>query len=111
MPGHEFVGEVIDADTRAWVGRRVVGEINLACGRCDWYWLTERYALFAADRRGRIYRGDIHHGPWPLQPAEAEFETNAMTGQIGVTLPKDKPLLHYAEILDVLVWPPEPLNE
>jgi threonine dehydrogenase-like Zn-dependent dehydrogenase len=35
-PGHEFVGEVIEADSPAWVGRRVAGEINLACGACDW---------------------------------------------------------------------------
>jgi threonine dehydrogenase-like Zn-dependent dehydrogenase len=35
-PGHEFVGEVVEADSPAWVGRRVAGEINLACGACDW---------------------------------------------------------------------------
>ena len=35
-PGHEFVGEVVEADSPAWIGRRVVGEINLACGTCDW---------------------------------------------------------------------------
>ena len=35
-PGHEFVGEVIDADTRSLVGKRVAGEINLACDKCDW---------------------------------------------------------------------------
>jgi 2-desacetyl-2-hydroxyethyl bacteriochlorophyllide A dehydrogenase len=35
-PGHEFVGEVIQAEDSAWVGARVVGEINLACGTCDW---------------------------------------------------------------------------
>ncbi len=34
-PGHEFVGEVQEADNRFLVGRRVVGEINLACGRCS----------------------------------------------------------------------------
>jgi len=33
-PGHEFVGEVVEADSREWIGRRVVGEINLACGAC-----------------------------------------------------------------------------
>lgn len=32
--GHEFVGVVQDCEDRAWVGRRVVGEINAACGRC-----------------------------------------------------------------------------
>jgi alcohol dehydrogenase len=35
-PGHEFVGEVVEADSRAWIGRRVVGEINLDCGACGW---------------------------------------------------------------------------
>jgi len=35
-PGHEFVGEVTDAADKAWIGKRVVGEINLACGHCDW---------------------------------------------------------------------------
>jgi alcohol dehydrogenase len=35
-PGHEFVGEVLEADSHEWIGRRVVGEINLACGTCQW---------------------------------------------------------------------------
>jgi len=33
--GHEFVGEVVEADDAAWVGQRVVGEINVVCGRCE----------------------------------------------------------------------------
>lgn len=36
VPGHEFVGEVVECDSREWAGRRVVGEINLACGACAW---------------------------------------------------------------------------
>jgi threonine dehydrogenase-like Zn-dependent dehydrogenase len=35
-PGHEFVGEVVAADSPDLVGERVVGEINLACGVCEW---------------------------------------------------------------------------
>src|SRR5580658_8001618 len=35
-PGHEFVGEVTEAADQAWIGKRVVGEINLACGECEW---------------------------------------------------------------------------
>jgi len=36
-PGHEFAGEVVDSPAEpTWVGRRVAGEINLACGRCVW---------------------------------------------------------------------------
>jgi threonine dehydrogenase-like Zn-dependent dehydrogenase len=36
VPGHEFVGEVVEASRRDLIGRRVVGEINLCCGGCDW---------------------------------------------------------------------------
>src|SRR5258708_29249286 len=32
VPGHEFVGEVVEAGRRELIGRRVVGEINLCCG-------------------------------------------------------------------------------
>jgi alcohol dehydrogenase len=35
-PGHEFVARVVAADTPSLVGRRVVGEINLACHACEW---------------------------------------------------------------------------
>jgi threonine dehydrogenase-like Zn-dependent dehydrogenase len=36
IPGHEFVGRVEAAPgAESWVGRRVVGEINVACGGCD----------------------------------------------------------------------------
>lgn len=35
-PGHEFVGEVTGADDSEWIGKRVAGEINLACGTCEW---------------------------------------------------------------------------
>ena len=34
--GHEFVGRVEQCSDTAWVGRRVVGEANAACGRCAW---------------------------------------------------------------------------
>ncbi len=35
VPGHEFVGEVVSTANRALAGKRVVGEINAACGACD----------------------------------------------------------------------------
>ncbi len=36
VPGHEFVGDVVDTRTGALAGCRVVGEINASCGRCAW---------------------------------------------------------------------------
>ena len=38
VPGHEFVGvvEAVDAeDGRPWIGKRVVGDINVGCGACE----------------------------------------------------------------------------
>jgi uncharacterized protein len=67
-------------------------------------WLTERYCLYAADWRGKVYRGEIHHARWPLQPAEAEISVNTMTAPIGVSLPDIPPLLHFARRLDVVAW-------
>jgi uncharacterized protein YqjF (DUF2071 family) len=68
------------------------------------HWLTERYCLYAADRSRRVWRGDIHHPRWPLQPAAAEVEVNTMTQQIGLGLPDVPPLLHYAEYQEVVAW-------
>lgn len=69
------------------------------------HWLTERYCLYAQARDGRIYRGDIHHPPWPLQTAEAHIDVNSMAEAAGVTLPPTPPLLHFARRQDVVVWP------
>lgn len=36
VPGHEFVGTVVKSANPELVGRRVVGEINTGCGKCDY---------------------------------------------------------------------------
>lgn len=35
VPGHEFVGDVVEADDASWLGQRVVGEINVVCHQCE----------------------------------------------------------------------------
>jgi uncharacterized protein len=67
-------------------------------------WLTARYCLYAADHHQRLYRAEIHHPPWPLQPAEAEFQANSMAAPLGIPLPDIEPLLHFARRLDVIIW-------
>ena len=32
--GHEFIGEIVEAPDPNWQGKRVTGEINIACGTC-----------------------------------------------------------------------------
>ena len=71
------------------------------------FWLTERYCLYTVDAGGRLLRADIHHPPWPVQPAEADIEENTMAAPYGFGLGGD-PLLHFARRQDVLIWPLEP---
>lgn len=69
-------------------------------------WLTERYCLYATDRRGQVLRGEIHHRPWSLQTARAEFEEDSMTEALGIR--REGPaLLHFARELSVVAWNPE----
>lgn len=76
-----------------------------AAGTLD-HWLTERYALYTVAPDGTTLRGDIHHAPWRLQLAHAQFNVNSMTEPLGVPLPGQDPVLHFAAVQDVRVWLP-----
>lgn len=71
--------------------------------------VTERYCLYTA-RRGRVQRIQIHHLPWPLQSAEAEFDVNTMAEAHGLKLPPEKPVLQFAKFLEVFIFAPEVLG-
>jgi len=68
-------------------------------------WLTERYCLYSANSGGKVFRGDIHHDPWPLERAEYEINANTLPAEIGVSVGDAKPLAHFARRLDVVAWP------
>jgi uncharacterized protein len=68
------------------------------------HWLTERYCLYTLDGRRRVMRAEIHHPPWPLQPATAAVAANTMA-PAGVELPAQEPLLHFSRRQDVVIWP------
>ena len=76
------------------------------------HFLTERYCLFTTlpapgepvgSPRGRLLRGDIHHAPWPLQRAAAEFAVNTVASAQNVAL-EGAPLLHFSRALQVALW-------
>ena len=69
------------------------------------HFLTERYCLYSAASKGRVYRGEIHHPPWLLQPAEAQLMQNSMTEAAGLVLPDELPLLHFSRQQDMVAWP------
>jgi uncharacterized protein len=70
-------------------------------------WLAERYCAYVVDERGRPLRIDIHHPPWPLQPADGALEAQGMADQIGIGL-EGEPLLHFSARQDTLIWPLRP---
>ena len=69
--------------------------------------LIERYCLFSTNRDGQPIRANLHHSSWPLEEAEAEIDQNTLAEVIGLRLPEQEPVLHYARQLAVYVWPAE----
>jgi hypothetical protein len=70
------------------------------------FFLTERYVLYTEDNE-QLYRAQIHHQPWPLQTAELiTFNTNILEAN-GLLQPEADPLVHYAEEVNVDIWPLE----
>jgi uncharacterized protein YqjF (DUF2071 family) len=87
-----------------------VGDVYAATpGSLD-HWLTERYCLYAADADGAIYRGDIHHAPWPLQRGELKCTQQTMFEPIGVRVSDEPALLHFVRRIDVVIWHLERLS-
>jgi uncharacterized protein len=74
------------------------------------HWLTERYCLYTVDPNGKLIIAEIHHIPWPLQPARATITTNTMAAAAGIDLPTREPLLHFARRLDMIAWLPAPVE-
>ena len=67
------------------------------------FFLTERYCLYSY-HANKLYRGRIHHQPWPLQEATVLSCTSSMIEAQGLVTPASAPLLHYAEELTVDIW-------
>src|SRR5262245_16832007 len=84
---------------------RPVGEVYHSRRGSLEHWMTERYCLYTIDSQQHVYRGEIHHLQWPLQPAEAQIEVNTMVQPHGLMLPDVPPVLHFARRLQVAVWP------
>lgn len=97
----------VDGDARLDLSYRPVGEPFTAAPGTLEHFLAERYCLYTAVN-GDVQRAEIHHPPWPLQPAQATINENTMTEPAGIRLPACEPLLHYAARQDVVIWAPRP---
>lgn len=71
--------------------------------------LVERYCLYAKSTKrgyfgGKLFRGEIHHAPWPLQKAEGSVSPNPLLETHGLSVGDQAPLLHFSSGVDVVVW-------
>jgi uncharacterized protein len=82
---------------------RPIGDVLHADPRSLAHFLAERYCLYTS-HEGKLRRIEIHHEPWPLQPAEAVIEENTIAPR-GVELVDQEPLLHFSARQDAVFWP------
>ena len=68
-------------------------------GSLEWF-LMEHYCLYTTDRRRRLHRAEIHHEPWPLQPAEGEIEL----ASISPFELRGEPICWFSRRQDVVIW-------
>jgi uncharacterized protein len=103
---HDRRGRPADLDVRY----RPTGSATTAApGSLD-RWLTDRLRLFAVDGSGHVSSASIHHAPWPLRRAEAEFRVETLSVAQGFELSGPPVHLAFADRLDVRAWWPRPLR-
>ena len=97
-----------DAPAASFVGEyRPVGPVQHAAPGSWEHWACERYCLYTLDDEERVLRAEIHHPPWPLQPAELDLAENRMLDEVGFH-PDEAPRLHFSRRQDVVFWLPYP---
>jgi uncharacterized protein YqjF (DUF2071 family) len=69
------------------------------------FFLVERYFLFSADRRNRLYYGQVHHPPYRIGPALVEGWSFNPAAADGFSAPEHGPdHVAAAEDLEVEAW-------
>ena len=80
---------------RVEVEARVVGPVVRAEVGSLEHFLAERYLLYSV-RGGKLFRGQVHHRPYPLQAAEVDSLDETLIAAAGIDRPDRPPLVHYA---------------
>ncbi len=117
--GHEFVGEIVQCEDQTWLGRRVVGEINVTCGACEACLANRsthcenRSVLGIAQRNGTMAEyttlplANLHHVPDSVPDEQAVF-TEPLAAALEILeqvhiAPLDRVLLYGAGRLGQLI--------
>jgi uncharacterized protein YqjF (DUF2071 family) len=67
------------------------------------HFLAERYYLYTT-HRSQLYRGQVHHSPYPLQTADVLALDETLLAAAGIRRPEEAPLAHFARSVSVEVF-------
>jgi uncharacterized protein YqjF (DUF2071 family) len=69
------------------------------------HFLTERYCLYSAHRRGKVFRGRIWHKPWSLRDAELLELDDGLVQAAGIDIDRSQtPVLYHSDVIDTRAW-------
>jgi uncharacterized protein YqjF (DUF2071 family) len=82
---------------------QAIGQVQPAVPGTLEHFLTERYLLYAC-WRDCLYLGQVHHKPYPLQPARVLSLDENLLAAAHIERPPSPPLVHFASGVDVEVF-------
>lgn len=68
------------------------------------FFLIERYLLYARARDGSLWRGQVHHPPYPLRAARLRYFEETMRAAAGIAPPGDPAHVLFSEGVDVEIF-------
>lgn len=75
------------------------------------HFLAERYLLYAVSRDGTLFRGQVHHTPYPLRACGIHRVEEDLVRAAGLIRPDANPHVMYSEGVDVEVFPLRPVED
>ncbi|HOC91958.1 MAG TPA: alcohol dehydrogenase catalytic domain-containing protein [bacterium] len=106
VPGHEFVGVVESSPNKKQIGKRVVGEINCACGECCWCNAGMERHCFQRDVLGILKRNGAFAEYLTLPAGNLRIVPDSLPDEKAVFV---EPLAACFEIVGQVEFPPDAL--
>jgi len=67
-------------------------------------WLLERYCLYAADKKGSLFRTVVQHPPWQYSEPATRITANNIGRPFGLDLSRTPELTHFSPGVHALIW-------
>ena len=88
---------------RSEIRAKVIGPVVPAAPGSLEHFLAERYFLDST-HLGKLFRGQVHHRPYPLQAARVDSLDETLIAAAGLIRPDLTPIAHYAAGVNVNVF-------